>query len=124
MLSRFVRALMVALRPRFEFLLDTMTLADGRARILLRAEGIGILFAGDFVALVNGRYVASLLVPTDRRVRFVFVTVLGPFVKRVSVPARLRVRDTAPGTLARPRVRTLLATAPAIDRARMPAGMP
>ncbi len=122
MLRRFVRALRVAFRPRFEFLLDTMTLADGRARILLRAEGIGLLLAGDFVAWVNGRYVASLLVPTDQRVRFVFVTALGPFVKRVSVPTMLRVGSIEPPTVARPVVRA--ASTAGIDRACLTAGMP
>lgn len=142
MLRRFLRALAVAFRPRFEFLQDTMTLADGRARILLRAEGIGILFTSDFVALVNGRYVASLLVPTGRRMRFVFVTVLGPFVKRVSVPAMVHVggsvvspsgdqhwldrwsgtrvqwRAAAPqAALQRLRVRTREQHAPPLDRA-------
>ncbi len=92
--SQFLRALAVAFRPRFEFLQDTMSLADGRARVLLRAQGVGILFAGDFVAFVNGAYVASLLIPTGRRVRFVFVTALGPFVKQISVPAMLRVGST------------------------------
>jgi hypothetical protein len=91
MLSQFFHALAIALRPRFEFLQDTMTLADGRARILLRAEGIGILFGGDFTAFVNGSYVASLLIPTGKQVRFVFLTALGPFVKRVAVPAMLHV---------------------------------
>jgi hypothetical protein len=151
MFSRFLRALAVAFRPRFELLQDTMTLADGRARILLRAEGIGILFAGDFVAVVNGRYAATLLIPTGRRVRFVFVTALGPFVKRVSVAAALHVargaaasggerawldrwsgtrvqwRAAAPqALLERLRVRTrgLHGELDVVDRARLMAGAP